>query len=659
MKELVCEILCEELPAVPLLKELKNIKTKWQKALADVGLESECEFYYTPRRLVFYHQNFKEKSDDKEEEFIGAPKNVAYVDGKLSRAAESFLQKAGISEDEIEFKEIKGKEVLYAKKIVKGVDSKELLGGVVESFLKSLVFGKSMRWGQNEFDFIRPIQNIACVFGGEVISFECFGVKSNNKTYIHKSLSFEPFSFNSFDEYKKVLKEGKIVLDSKEREKIILDNIALIEQTSGLCVGKDEELLAHIVAITENPRAILGDFEERFLKVPSEAIITSMKDNQKYFAVFDKNGKLSNHFVVVINSISDDINVIKSGNERVLRARLEDALFFYENDLKVGLVPEKLKDMMYVDGLGNMYEKTLREIKVLEKLSNIYQIDLEKAKKAILYSKADLSTQMVGEFGELEGIMGGYYAKAMGFDDCISEAIYEQYLPKGDSDLPKTEFSLVVSLAMKTETLLGLFSKNKIPTGSKDPYALRRAAAASIKIIIKLKKDFDLAKLLLELSKDYGFDSKVLVDFILERLFGLYDENASYIRAAASGKGLSFVSIDGCINAISSLVKQEDISTFKRVANITKDFVGKDIDKSLLQSKEEQKLYDDFMNVKLTNDYANDLKNLLSLKPSIDEFFDKVMINVDDEKLKHNRKALIYSIYDAFLGIADLKELSL
>lgn len=659
MKELVCEILCEELPAVPLLKELKNIKTKWQKALADVGLESECEFYYTPRRLVFYHQNFKEKSDDKEEEFIGAPKNVAYIDGKLSRAAESFLQKAGISENEMEFKEIKGKEVLYAKKIVKGTDSKELLGGVVESFLKSLVFGKSMRWGQNEFDFIRPIQNIACVFGGEVVSFECFGVKSNNKTYIHKSLSFEPLLFNSFDEYKKVLKEGKVVLDSKEREKIILDNIALIEQTSGLCVGKDEELLAHIVAITENPRAILGDFEERFLKVPSEAIITSMKDNQKYFAVFDKNGKLSNHFVVVINSISDDIDVIKSGNERVLRARLEDALFFYENDLKVGLVPEKLKDMMYVDGLGNMYEKTLREIKVLEKLSSIYQIDLEKAKKAILYSKADLSTQMVGEFGELEGIMGGYYAKAMGFDDCISEAIYEQYLPKGDSDLPKTEFSLVVSLAMKIETLLGLFSKNKIPTGSKDPYALRRAAAASIKIIIKLKKDFDLAKLLLELSKDYGFDSKVLVDFILERLFGLYDENASYIRAAASGKGLSFVSIDGCINAISSLVKQEDISTFKRVANITKDFVGKDIDKSLLQSKEEQKLYDDFMNVKLTNDYANDLKNLLSLKPSIDEFFDKVMINVDDEKLKHNRKALIYSIYDAFLNIADLKELSL
>ena len=664
MKELLIEIGTEELPAIPLLKELANIEKKWQGILEEYHLSSEFSFYYTPRRLVFWHKKFPQKQDDNFVEFIGAPKEIAYKDGKLSKAGESFLQKAGISENELCFKEIKGKEVLYYQKQAPGKQSKEILAELINKLLKSLNFGKSMRWGDKDFEFIRAIRSVSCVLENELVEFEIYGVKSTKKTFVHRSVSYDLMEFQSIDEYFKLLEKNFVILEPEKRKERIIEQLNLIENKQNLKIANDEELLAEVVAITEYPTALLGKFEEEFLEIPSEVIITSMRENQRYFAVFnDKN--LSNHFVVVSNAVCDDYSKIINGNERVLRARLSDAMFFYKNDLQNGLEPEKLEKMSYLDGLGTMQDKSLREAKIAKFLCEIFQNDkLENITKAIKYSKADLATQMVYEFTDLQGIMGGYYAEKMGFEYEICLAIKEQYLPNSEqSKLPSTEFSSIVALSNKLDTLMGLFSIGKTPNGTKDPYALRRAANGVIKIALNLNKEFKLTKILNAISSEYkNFDLNILKDFIFERLYTFYEVNASFIKAVLSSKNDDLIHINKSVNALIKLSKKENFNenftTFKRLANIAQNTTNK-VDESLFKEKAEIVLYKEFKEKNKALNIEEKLEKLFSLKPFIDEFFNSVMINVDDEKLKNNRQALVYEIYAEFLKIADLKELSL
>lgn len=418
------------------------------------------------------------------------------------------------------------------------------------------------------------------------------------------------------------------------------------------------------MAITEYPKALLGNFEKEFLEIPSEVIITSMRDNQRYFAVFNNNN-LSNHFIVVSNAVCEDYSKVIHGNERVLRARLSDAMFFWQNDLKHGLEPSKLSKMTYFEGLGSMQDKSEREKEVAKILCEMYRNDKkEEILKAIEYAKADLDTQMVYEFTELQGIMGSYYAKTMGLSYELCLALREQYLPNSDkSELPSTEFSSIVALANKIDTLMGLFAIGKIPSGTKDPYALRRAANGIIKITLKINKAFELDFLLNHLAKNYPrFDINALKDFILERLYTFYDINASFVKAVLSSKNSDLVYIDSCIKALIEISKKDDFgenfSTFKRLANIATPNEAK-INESLFTHKAESDLYEKFKTCLTHNRTKEILESLFALKPQIDAFFDEVMINVEDEKLKTNRQALIYCIYKEFLKIADIKELSL
>ncbi|MBK1973908.1 glycine--tRNA ligase subunit beta [Campylobacter sp. TTU-622] len=663
-KNLLIEIGVEELPALPLLKELPNIEKKWNEVLKNYKLESEFKFYYTPRRLVFFHQNFKEKQENSFVEFIGAPKNIAYKDGKLSNAGLSFLQKAGISEEELEFKELKGKEVLYYKKYIQGKTSQEILPLMIENFLKSLNFGKSMRWGAYTFEFIRAIRSIACLLDDEVLEFELYGVKSSNKTFIHRSISYDLLSFNNIQAYFQILEENYIILDPKKRKEKILNEFKALEQKHFINIAQDDELLDEIIAITEYPSALLGNFDKNYLEIPKEVIITSMRENQRYFAVF-KDEKLSNHFIVVSNSVCKDYTQIIEGNERVLRARLSDAMFFWKNDLKTGLNPDKLSHITYLENLGSMKDKCLREEYIAEILCQIYNnLNIKDIKTAIQYSKADLNSQMVYEFTNLQGIMGSYYAKAMGFNEAICLAIKEQYLPDGEnSKLPSNEFSSIVSLANKLDTLLGLFSIGKLPSGSKDPYALRRAASGVLKIILNTKKDLDLDMLFSKISKNYKeFNIQILKDFIFERLYTFYEVNASFIKAVLSSKNTNIIYINNAIKALIKLSQKENFnenfSTFKRLANIASK-PKYPLEETLFTQEEEMKLYEAFLNTLNFNDIEEKLTSLFALKPFIDNFFDKVMINVDDEKIKNNRQVLIYQIYNEFLKIADIKEVSL
>ncbi|WP_139470717.1 glycine--tRNA ligase subunit beta [Campylobacter armoricus] len=663
--KLLIEIGTEELPAIPLLKELPNISKKWEKILQEYHLKSEFKFFYTPRRLVFIHETFKEKQDDSFVEFIGAPKGIAYKDGKLTQAGLSFLEKSGLKEEELEFKEIKGREVLYCQKQVQGLQSKAVLAQMIESFLKSLSFGKTMRWGDGSFEFIRAIRSLCCILNDELIEFESYGVKSAKSTFVHRSVSYDLMSFENIDEYFKILEQNYIILDQEQRKKLIIEQLKTLEKENDIIIAEDDELLAEVVAITEYPKALLGHFEKEYLEIPSEVIITSMRENQRYFAVF-KNNTLSNHFIVVSNAVCEDYSKIINGNERVLRARLSDAMFFWKNDLAQGLNNEKISQMIYLEGLGTLKDKITREQKIAVKLCEVFaNSHKDEILKAIEYSKADLSTQMVYEFTNLQGIMGSYYAKAMGMGDEIALAIKEQYLPNGDnSAMPSSEFSSIVALASKLDTLMGLFSVGKIPSGTKDPYALRRAANGVLKIILALNKKFDLKVFLEAIASEYkSFDLKILLDFILERLYTFYDVNASFVKAVLNSRTYDIIYIDSCIKALIQSASKVDFSqnfaTFKRLANIA--VLSKtQVNENLFSTQEERDLYQAFMQCKIKENNTQELlESLFALKPQIDAFFDKVMINDKDENIKNNRQALVCAIYCEFLKIADIKELSL
>lgn len=682
IKPLLIEIGVEELPAIPFLKELPNIEKKWLSILESHALISDFEFYYTPRRLVLWHSAFLIAQPNREDELYGAPYDVAFKDGIATPAAIGFAKKCGIEISEIGKAEKNGKDVLYFKKVIEGVSSKNLIGEMVEEFIATLSFGKSMRWGSYDKNFIRPIRWIGAMLGEENISFKTYEVQSGAHSYPHRTISYDAFSYDFSGDYFKKLEEGGVILYQEKRKEIILEQFKEIEKKENIIIEMDEDLLAEIVAITENPKALMGRFDEDFLRLPSEVIITSMKEHQRYFPVF-KDGKITNKFIVVSNAISDDYGLIVKGNEKVLRARLSDGIFFYDNDLKNGLNFAGLKDVVYLDGLGSVFEKVVREKSIAEYLEKKYkrnlgiQIDYKNDKeisstlnRAIMISKADLLSEMVYEFTELQGLMGYYYAKAAGEDDLVSIALKEQYLPDSeDSELPSNLFSSLVSLSNKIDSLIALFSIGKIPTGTKDPFALRRAVNGIIKIVLKQKIAFNIKDDLKNLSKTYAsFDFSFLENFFLERIYKIFDANPSIIKAVLESGERDIVELSLKIEALKSIVNssgfKEVFSTFKRVANIIKDIDVDDdvvVNEALFEAEEEKLLYKEFTKKASKNytNYEEKLDSLFGLKPQIDNFFDNVMVNVEDKNIAANRQNLIASIYKEFKSIADIKEISI
>ncbi|MDR1614630.1 MAG: glycine--tRNA ligase subunit beta [Campylobacteraceae bacterium] len=681
-KPLLIEIGVEELPAIPFLKEFPNIKAKWSKILEANELFSDFDFFYTPRRLVFWHKNFLVKQPNHFEEFFGAPEESAFIDGEPTPAATGFAKKCGVAVEKLGRAQKGDKRVLYYKKDIEGKESKELLGEMINDFLRSLNFGKSMRWGNCEESFIRPVRWLTVMLGDEVLQLQVFGVKSNSFTYPHRSLTSNKFTFSSVGNYFEELVRGFIVLSQDERYNKIISQIDALEAISDVNVEKDEELLREVVAITEHPTVLMGNFDEMFLKLPPEVIITSMKGNQRYFPVFE-NGTLSPHFVVVSNAVSNDYILIIKGNEKVLHARLSDALFFYENDLKNGLQTEGLKSIVYIEGLGSLYDKSRREERIGSYLANTnkkaffaQREDLGEEElgallaRALMLAKADLLSEMVGEFPELQGIVGYYYALAAKEDKMLAIALKEQYLPNSEeSALPTTLFSAVVAISNKVDSLMALFSIGKIPTGTKDPFALRRAVNGIIKIVLKYNMKFNIRTVFGELGALYApFDIFQLENFFIERLYQLFEGvNPSIITAVIEGGERDIVKIAQKIEVLKNISQEESFkevfSTFKRVANIIKDIncdAEHTVYEVLLQDDAEKALFEAYTKV-VSKEYASfdeNLRALFTLKPLIDTFFDSVMVNVNDQKIKQNRISIIASIYKAFKSIADIKEIS-
>lgn len=727
-KELLVEILTEELPALPFLKEWGNIAQKWEQALANTHLQAPCELHYTPRRIAIYSRAFPTHTTAQTQELYGPPLEIAFINGDraqgLSKAGLGFCKKAGIDESELvgnldaNLAQKDGKQVLYVRKLQAGLESKQVLGEVVAAFVRSLHFGKSMRWGDAQEgsgseSFIRPIRNIMILLGGEPIAAKAgnkiFGQGFLPATLLHRSYKPQEqdllesscdnaaqeawVKITGLDAYLDKLSNGGVILSADEREKRILAQIRAIESAHQVQVKLDSALLAQIVAITEYPTALLGSFDERFLTLPEEVITTSMKEHQKYFSVY-KDGRLYQGFIVVANALCDDFSAIISGNERVLKARLSDAEFFYNNDIATPLDKAPLSQVAYIQGLGSMLDKVGREERVGAYLARLWGQDSALITQALAYAKADLLSEMVGEFPELQGIMGHYYALAQGLPQELAQAIKEQYLPNGEnSALPSSKISAIVALSGKLESLLGLFSLGTIPSGSKDPFALRRAANGVVKIVLEWNLAFDIKQILIDLAKECGYaisqeNLARLQGFIIERLESILDIPAQIFRSASRGTSTDLCTIANNAKALESLLARDDrealIAVFKRVANITKDIsagelVGSHAQKAdssdisalleiintSLLTQPEQALYARLREIdsakrggKLTHS-SDKLAALFDLRDVLEAFFDKVLVNDDNPALRHNRKSLLYAIYADFCTIGDLKELAI
>ena len=677
---LLIEIGVEELPAIPLLKIVNNIENAWRKLLEEYKLSCDFRFVYTPRRLVLMHDAMPLTQEDSTIELMGPPVAAAFKEGEPTPAALGFARKCGVDVSALGRAQKGKSEVLYFKKEEKGEATASLLEEMITKWIASMAFGKMMRWGDRSDEFIRPVRWLQVRLGETSVPVTLFGVSSGTQTYVHRMVSYDAVEVPAIEAYPEVLEAGAVTLEPSERETRILAEFDALEEAHGIVIERDRALLAEVVAITENPKALVGKFDEMFLELPPEVIITSMKEHQRYFPVFE-HGKIANKFVVVSNAFTDDYTKVTAGNERVLKPRLSDGLFFYRNDLKNGLSTAGLEKVQFIDGLGTLADKIKREKHIALRLLALYieKLEAQTGKRAaeletlmdraVELAKADLMSEMVYEFTELQGLMGYYYAKALGEDPLVYNAIKEQYMPVGEgAELPGSLFSAIVAMSIKLDTLLGLFSVGKIPTGSKDPFALRRAVNGIVRIVIDNDIPFHIDNMLELLKDEYeSFDIAQLKAFIIERINKSLDANPSVIAAVLSSGEMDINEIAKKVAALNEIVAEESFkeqfATFKRVANISRD-VDLDgdlsIDVSLFREDAEVSLYNAYEKVlnQPFSDYKTRLEALFGLKRELDTYFDDVLVNAEEEALRKNRQHMIASIYKTFRDIADIKEIT-
>ncbi|WP_231228954.1 glycine--tRNA ligase subunit beta [Helicobacter pylori] len=696
--ELLVEILVEELPAQALLNEYKEMPKKlhalFQKRVLEVG---NIEIFYTPRRLCLLVKDFPLLTQETKEEFFGPPVKIAcnHQDKTqgLNALGLGFYQKLGLKDHQhfqTAFKN--NKEVLYHAKIHAKESTKDLIMPIVLEFLEGLNFGKSMRWGSVEKSFIRPIHNICVLFNGENfndIEVKEYGFKTKQATKVHRQEGFDFIQVDSPKAYFEVLEKNHVILDPKKREAKILQEIKELETKHHIIVEIDKDLLDEVVAITEYPSALLGEFDKAFLKLPSEIITTSMKENQRYFAAFNQKSQesptLHNGFIVVSNAINKDKQKIITGNQKVLKARLSDAVFFYENDLKKPLDNAPLESVVFVQGLGTLKDKMEREAIIAECLTQKYapslNMPLEKALelvgRAVRIAKADLLSEVVYEFSELQGIMGYYYALKQNENELVALSVKEQYLPASENaPLPSSIFSTIVALSLKLDSLFSLFSVGKIPSGSKDPFALRRLSFGLLKIIAHYGLGFDLKADLKNLFEKVGvyqsFDLEVLEKFLLERFNNLIDCNPSIIRSVLNTNERDIVKIIQKVKALKRFLddpknaqkKELLFSAFKRLANINKDRNPNESSEffiSLFKEPQEHALFEAFNAIKISAFESLDSKieAYFGLHAPLEEYFKSVLVMDKDIEIQKNRKNFLWGVYQSFLEIGDIKEIAI
>ena len=594
-------------------------------------------------------------------------------------AINGFAKSCGVSVDELEKKELAGKEYFFYSKEEPGQSIKDLLPSIIEKSIKDIPITRSMKWGDSDYSFVRPVHWLVVMLDKDVVNANIMGLKSGRES---KGLRFQDLNlkFSHANEYENLMSQkAQILVDFNKRKELIRDQILSVAKTNNAEVVIDESLLDEVCALVEYPRAFSGSFDKKFLDIPQEAIISAMKSHQKYFHLVDSKEKLLPLFISVANIESSNIQAIIDGNERVIHPRLADSEFFWNQDKAIKLEERLagLDSVMFMKSLGSMGQKAKRIEKLSSNISDLAGFDKEIAQRAGLLSKTDLLSEMVGEFADLQGIMGGYYALNDGESKEVSVAIREHYQPRfaGDS-LPSTDAGIAVSLADKMDTLTGIYGIGQGPTGSKDPFALRRTALGMLRILLEAKIelnlksliDFSLSLHLKEVDRKCAGD---IYNFMMDRLKAYYRDaniDTNIYEAVLAVSPDSPLDFHYRIDALNEFTQSADskslIEANKRIANILKDSDEKleELNSNMLLEDSEKILYKatESLTKELSGskNYKEIMKSLLNLKDSIDSFFDNVMVNAEDDKVKSSRLALIRRVRHLFLSVADISHLS-
>lgn len=673
MRDLLFEIGTEEIPAGFMPSAIQELKDNSEKYLQDKRISfKNIKTMGTPRRLILLVEGLAEKQSDIEELVKGPATKIAFDEaGTPSKAGAGFARGQGVDPKDLIIKKIDGVDYVYALKQLKGQEVESLFPEMFENLIHSFHFAKPMRWGSSDFKFVRPIRWFIGIYGEKILDFEIESIKSSNKTRGHRFLGKSEIEVATINEYFEKLAENFVIVDQEKRKILILEQMKALESKHDFVIGEDEDLLKEVVHLVEYPTALVGDFKEQFLQIPSEAVITPMKEHQRYFPVFDQEGNLVNHFVTVRNGNDQHLETVKEGNEKVLTARLKDAEFFYEEDKKNPLESynDKLKSVVYQEELGTTYEKVERIIANTRKIADLLAVEKEikeNAERGAILVKADLVTNMVNEFPELQGIMGQKYALLSGEKDIVAQAIFEHYLPRNAEDmLPETMEGKILSIADKIDSITGSFAIGVEPTGSQDPYALRRQAQGICKIIIDGELKISL-KELIDIAVSSFKDKIEINEDIKKKIYSFFGLRLKNILIE---EGYSYDVIDAVLakdySALAKVIKKADslakiktseefgalLAGFIRANNITKEYEASEIQEDLFQSEYERNLYKAYVEVQVNvmnllkeDRYYEVLVEVASLEKEINDFFDNVMVMVEDEKVKNNRLALVNSI---------------
>ena len=676
MSEFFLELFSEEIPA-SLQKNLReDLLENFNKLFNEKFITfKKSSSYSTPNRLIILFEGLQKQIILKSEEIKGPNVNAPKV------ALEGFIKSNSILNKDLFKKKIDKGEFYFFKTKSKKINTHDLLEELVPLALQKIQWKKSMRWGEFDLNWGRPLKSILAIFDKKKLSFNFHHLTSSNSTFIDKEFEENKKSFFDFKEYNNFFKKIGIIIDQKERKNLIEKKINEFSVKRNVKIESNQKLLNEVVDLTEQPNVILCEFDKKFLSIPKEILIITMQYHQKYFPTFDKKGNITNEFLVVTNK-KDTKGFIKLGNERVVEARLNDAEFFWKKDLSQNLVKRvsKLKSMNYFKGLGTYFDKVQRMRKLSGMLSDELLISKEKVELSASICKVDLVSDLVGEFPELQGIMGGHFASSQGFEKDVSLAVSEHYLPTGlNSRVPKKPYSIALSLADKIDTLVGFFGINQKPTSSKDPFALRRLALGIVKIIIENKKDFkirDLISYSSSLYLDQGFEfenkslQKELSDFLMDRLkFHMKDEKIRHDIIQASTVSLNLdqsVVIFEKAKSLNKIITEPSgadiISSYKRafsildneqksqkleLSNTTDPGIFKnEYEKNLLKKINELKKY--FQSINKDESFEQSLNNLSESKKVIFDFFDNVIVNDSDLTVKKNRLELIQMLCKTF-----------
>jgi len=677
MSEFFLEIFTEEIPANLQTSARENLLRSFKEFLEkhNIRYKNEAKVFSTPNRLVIYFKNISKEVVQISEEIRGP--NI----DSPNKAIEGFIKSNKIDKKIIYKKKTEKGEFYFYKKPQKTLKTSEILIENIPKILETIRWKKSMKWGEFDLYWGRPLKSILAVFDGKVLKFNFHHLLSSNSTFIDKDFEERTKSFNNFNSYISYFKSLKIIIDNDLRKNKIEKELIKLSIKKNLKININKKLLNEVSELVEKPRIISCLFDKKFLDIPQEIIVITMQHHQKYFPTFDKKENLTNNFFVIADC-ADEKGLIKLGNERVIEARLKDAEFFWNKNKSQSLVKQitKLKQVNYFKGLGSYFDKVQRIRKLAGLISDQLLISKEKMEIAASICKVDLISDLVGEFPELQGVLGGYFAEAQGFEKDVCLAVSEHYLPTGtDSKIPKKPYSLALSLSDKLDSLVGFFGIDLKPTSSKDPYAIRRSAIGLIKMILENNKKIKLRDLInyslqLYIEQNSKFDSKKtlkdLLEFLKDRFSNYMKEKK--IRQDIIESSINSYNIDDILkiykkanilnNAITKEVGSDVIFIYKRASNIVSSEVNKNnfeiadsADPGLFKNDFEKKLYKkihdirkEFSSISKEDDYKSLLICLASAKPEVSEFFENVKVNDDDAIIKKNRLELLQMLCKTF-----------